>query len=86
VFPGLGLKAGSFSLVIWTLKSLRRFFSLCLKIKWASVYQLHHKTDGGRSAWKASLARVSQSDLKIDGCATTGDARGTIVEVASEVS
>jgi hypothetical protein len=35
---------------------------------------------------KASLARVSQSSLKIGGCATTGGARGTIAEVASETS
>jgi hypothetical protein len=35
---------------------------------------------------EASLARVSQSDLKIGGGATTGGARGTIVEVASEAS
>jgi hypothetical protein len=35
---------------------------------------------------EASLARVSQSDLKTDGGATTGGARGTIVEVVSEAS
>jgi hypothetical protein len=35
---------------------------------------------------KASLARVSQSVLKTGGGATTGDARGTIAEVASEAS
>jgi hypothetical protein len=35
---------------------------------------------------EASLARVSQSGLKTDGSATTGGARATIVEVASEVS
>jgi hypothetical protein len=35
---------------------------------------------------EASLARVSQSGLKTDGGATTGGARGTIMEVASEVS
>jgi hypothetical protein len=35
---------------------------------------------------KASLARVFQSGLKTGGGATTGGARGTIVEVASEVS
>jgi hypothetical protein len=34
----------------------------------------------------ASLARVSQSDLKTGGGATTGGARGTITEVASEAS
>jgi hypothetical protein len=35
---------------------------------------------------EASLARVSQSGLKTGGGATAGGARGTIVEVASEVS
>jgi hypothetical protein len=35
---------------------------------------------------KASLARVFQSDLKTDGYAMMGGARGTIVEVASESS
>jgi hypothetical protein len=35
---------------------------------------------------EASLARVSQSDLKTGGDATTGGARGTITEVASEAS
>jgi hypothetical protein len=33
---------------------------------------------------EASLARVSQSGLKTGGGVTTGDARDTIVEVASE--
>jgi hypothetical protein len=35
---------------------------------------------------KESPARVSQSELKTDGGATTGGARGTIAEVASEAS
>jgi hypothetical protein len=35
---------------------------------------------------KASLARVSQSGLKTDGGTTPGGARGTIAEVASDVS
>jgi hypothetical protein len=35
---------------------------------------------------EASLARVSQSSLKIGGGATTSGARGTIAEVASEAS
>jgi hypothetical protein len=49
-FPGLGLKTGSFGLVIWALKSPRRFLGLGLKTKWASIYRLCHKTDTGRSA------------------------------------
>jgi hypothetical protein len=35
---------------------------------------------------EASLVRVFQSGLKTGGGATMGDARGTIVEVASEAS
>jgi hypothetical protein len=48
-FPGLGLKTGSFDLVIWASKSPRRFLGLGFKTKWASVCRLRHKTDGGRS-------------------------------------
>jgi ribosomal protein L34 len=50
-FPGLGLKIGSFSLVICASKSPRWFLGLGLKTKRASVYRLRHKTDGGRSVW-----------------------------------
>jgi hypothetical protein len=35
---------------------------------------------------EASLVRVFQSGLKTDGCATTGGACGTVVEVTSEAS
>jgi hypothetical protein len=48
---GLGIKIGSFDLVIWGSKSSRQFLGLGLKIKWASVCRLRHKIDGGRSAW-----------------------------------
>jgi hypothetical protein len=50
-FPGLGLKTGRYSLVIWTSKSLRCFLVLALKTKQAMVYQLHHKIDGRVMAW-----------------------------------
>jgi hypothetical protein len=50
-FPGLDLKIGSYGLVMWASKSPRRFFGLGFKTKLASVCWLHHKTDGGRSAW-----------------------------------
>jgi hypothetical protein len=50
-FPSLGLKIGSSGLVIWALKSPRQFLGLVIKIKWASVYWLRHKTDRGKSAW-----------------------------------
>jgi hypothetical protein len=49
-FSGLGLKTGSFGLMIWASKSPRRFLGLGLKTKWASVCRLRHRTDGGRSA------------------------------------
>jgi hypothetical protein len=58
-FPGLGLKTGSSGLVIWVSKSSRRFLDLDLKIKWASVCRLHHKTDGGRSV------RDTRQDLAV---------------------
>jgi hypothetical protein len=48
-FPGSSLKTGSSGLVIWASKSPRRFLGLGLKTLWASVCQLCHKTDGGRS-------------------------------------
>jgi hypothetical protein len=50
-FSGLGLKTGISDLVICASKSPRRFLGLNLKIKWASVYRLRHKINGGRSAW-----------------------------------
>jgi hypothetical protein len=50
-FFGLGLKTDSSGLVIWASKSQRRFLSLGLKTKWASVCLLRHKTDGWRSVW-----------------------------------
>jgi hypothetical protein len=50
-FFGFGLKTDSSGLVIWASKSPRWFIGLGLKTKWASVYRLRHKTDGGRSVW-----------------------------------
>jgi hypothetical protein len=50
-FPGLGFKTGTYDLVIWASKSPQQFLDLSLKTKQASVCRLHHKTDGGRSAW-----------------------------------
>jgi hypothetical protein len=79
-------------------KLLRQFLELCLKIKKASVCLLRLKTDRGCDAVghasrssglirvKASRARVSQSDIKTGGSATTSDARGTITKVASSLS
>jgi hypothetical protein len=49
-FLGLGLKTGSFGLMICDSKSPHRFLGLGLKTKWASIYRLHHKTNEERSA------------------------------------
>jgi hypothetical protein len=46
----------------------------------------HASRSSSLLAVEASLARVSQSGLKTDGGTTTGGARGTIAEVASEAS
>jgi hypothetical protein len=93
-FPGLGLKTGSFDLVIWASTSPRRFLGLDLKTMWASVCQLRHKTERGRSARDThrDLAACfvwhdrGKSGLKTGGGTTAGGARGTITEVASEAS
>jgi hypothetical protein len=94
-FLSLGLKTGSSGLVIWASKLPRRFLSLGLKTKQASVCQLHHKIDGGRSAQNTSGDLVAcfmwkqgvfQSGLKTDRCAMTGGLRGTIMEVALRTS
>jgi hypothetical protein len=58
-FPDLGLKTGSYGLVMWVSKSSRRFLGLGIKTKQASVCQLRHKTDGGRSA------RDTRQDLTV---------------------
>jgi hypothetical protein len=54
--------------------------------RWREVSAGHTLRSSGLLRVEASLARVSQSGLKTGGGATTGGARGTIVEVASEVS
>jgi hypothetical protein len=46
----------------------------------------HALRSSGLLCVEASLSRVSQSGLKTGGGATTGGARGTIAEIASEAS
>jgi hypothetical protein len=46
----------------------------------------HASRSSGLLGGEAGLARVSQFGLKTDRCAMAGGARGTIAEVASEVS
>jgi hypothetical protein len=50
-FSGLGLKFGSYGLVIWVSKLSRWFLGLTLKTKEALVCWMRHKIDGGKSAW-----------------------------------
>jgi hypothetical protein len=45
-FPGLGLKTGSYGLVIWASKSPQWFLGLCLKTMWAMVCCLRLKPNG----------------------------------------
>jgi hypothetical protein len=46
----------------------------------------HASRSSGLICVESSLTRVSQSGLKTDGGATTGGARDTIAEIASEAS
>jgi hypothetical protein len=50
-FSGLGLKTGSYSLVIWASESPQRLLGLGLKTKQATVCRLCHKTDRRVTAW-----------------------------------
>jgi hypothetical protein len=55
-FPSLGLKTGSFGLVIWASKSPRRFLGLDLKTKWALFVGCATKpTEGGRCGTRIKI-------------------------------
>jgi hypothetical protein len=54
--------------------------------RWREVGAGHALRSSSLFGVEASLTRVSQSDLKTGGGATTGGACGTIAEVASEAS
>jgi hypothetical protein len=56
------------------------------KNRWREVGVGHASRSSGLLGVEASLTRISQSGLKTGGDATTGGARGTIAEVASEAS
>jgi hypothetical protein len=58
-FTGLGLKTGSYGVVIWASKSLRQFFGLGLKIKQATICRLRHNTEGRVTAWDMHQDLVS---------------------------
>jgi hypothetical protein len=54
--------------------------------RWREVGAGHALRSSSLLGVEASLARVSQPGMKTGGDATTGGARDTIVEVASEAS
>jgi hypothetical protein len=54
-FLGLGLKIGSYSLVIWASKSPRWFLGLGLKTKGAMICRLRLKIDGSKSGYGFSI-------------------------------
>jgi hypothetical protein len=54
--------------------------------QWRKVGAGHVPRSTGLLGVEASLARVPQSGLKTGEDATTGGARGTITEIASEAS
>jgi hypothetical protein len=54
--------------------------------RWREVGAGHASKSSSLLRVEASLDRVFQSGMKTGGDATTGGARGTIVEVASEAS
>jgi hypothetical protein len=60
--------------------------SVVTQNRWREVGTGHVSRSSSLLGVEASLARVSQSGLKTGGGVTAGDARGTITEVASEVS
>jgi hypothetical protein len=52
--------------------------------RWREDDARHASRSGGLLCLKVSRARVSRSDLRTDGGATMGGARGIIAEVASD--
>jgi hypothetical protein len=60
--------------------------SVASQNQWREVGTGHASISSGLLGVKVSLAMVFQSGLKTSGGATTGGARGTIAEVASEAS
>jgi hypothetical protein len=97
-FPGLGLKTDSCGFgdlglkitatVSWFVPQNQAGFGLSVapQNRWREVGAGHASRSSSLLGVEASLARVSQSGLKTGGGATTGGARGTIVEVALEAS
>jgi hypothetical protein len=86
VFGDLGLKITM--MVSWFGAQNQAGFGLSVapQNRWREVGVGHTSRSNSLLGVEASLARVSQSVLKTGGGATTGGARGTIMEVASEAS
>jgi hypothetical protein len=97
-FPGLGLKIGNYGFddlvlkitttVSWFGPQNQADFGLSFASQngWRDVDVGHASRSSSLLGVEASLARVYQSGLKTGGGVTTGGARGTIAEVASEAS
>jgi hypothetical protein len=97
-FPGLGLKTGSYGFddlglkitatVSWFGPQNQAGFGLSVapQNQRMKVGAGHASRSSSLLGVKASLVSVSQSGLKTGGCAMMGGARGTITEVASEIS
>jgi hypothetical protein len=97
-FPGLGHKIGSYGFsdlgikitatVSWFESQNQADFGLSVapQNRWREVSAGHASRSSDLLHVKISLVRVSQSGLKTSGCATTGGACDTIMEVASEAS
>jgi hypothetical protein len=85
-FGGLGLKI--IATVSWFVPQNQADFGLSVapQNQRRKVSAGHGSRSSSLLDVEASLVRVFQSDLKTDGGATTGGARSTITEVASEAS
>jgi hypothetical protein len=85
-FGDLGLKITA--MVSWFVPQNQVGFGLSVapQNRRREVGAAHALRSSGLLCMEASLARVSQSGLKIDRGATVGGARGTITELTSEVS
>jgi hypothetical protein len=84
-FPSLGLKITA--TVSWFGPQNHVGFGLLVmpQNRWREVGVGHTSRSSSLLGVEANLARVSQSGLRTSGGATMGGARGTIMEVASEV-
>jgi hypothetical protein len=97
-FPDLGLKINSYGFddldlkitttVSWFGPQNQAGFGLSVapQNRWREFGVGHASRSSSLFGAEVSLARVFQSGLKTSGGATTGVARGTIAEVASEAS